>query len=109
MHPMLTGDDSLRRRFEQEAKVGSRIKSSHVVEVIAAGVDAASGMPWLAMELLDGEDLGRYLERLGPRPLAEVAEIFGQVCHALGAAHGVGVVHRRLQPRKVVLARSLHA
>jgi protein-disulfide isomerase len=87
--------------------VGSRIKSSHVVEVIAAGVDAASGMPWLAMELLDGEDLGQYVERLGPRPLAEVAEILGQVCHALGAAHDVGVVHRDLKPENVFLARSL--
>ncbi|HVY29376.1 MAG TPA: thioredoxin domain-containing protein [Polyangiaceae bacterium] len=107
MHPMLTGDESLRRRFEQEAKVGSRIKSSHVVEVIAAGVDAASGMPWLAMELLEGEDLGHYVERLGARPLAEVAEILSQICHALGAAHDVGVVHRDLKPENVFLARSL--
>src|SRR5262245_45257286 len=72
MHSMLAGDETLRRRFEQEAKIGSRIKSTHVVEVIAAGVDAASSIPWLAMELLEGEDLGRHVARRGALPLGEV-------------------------------------
>lgn len=107
MHPMLASDEGMRRRFEQEARVGSHIKSSHVVEVIAAGVDAASAMPWLAMELLEGEDLGDHVSRLGARPLGEVATIFSQLCHALGAAHDVGVVHRDLKPENVFLARSL--
>jgi eukaryotic-like serine/threonine-protein kinase len=107
MHPMLASDEGMRRRFEQEAQVGSHIKSSHVVEVIAAGVDAASGMPWLAMELLEGEDLGQHVARLGPRPFTEVAAVFSQLCHALAAAHDVGVVHRDLKPENVFLARSL--
>src|SRR5262249_55148787 len=58
-------DAASRRRFEQEARVGAAIKSDHVVEVIAAGVDDASGMPWLAMELLEGEDLAHTLARRG--------------------------------------------
>src|SRR5262245_43829055 len=57
MHPGLVENPVLRQKFEQEAKIGARIPSDHVVEVVAAGVDAETGIPWLAMELLDGEDL----------------------------------------------------
>ena len=57
MHPDIAADPALARRFEQEARVGARIKSEHVVEVIAAGVDEATKLPWLVMELLEGEPL----------------------------------------------------
>src|SRR5690349_7792817 len=61
MHRELVADVKLRERFEQEARVGSLIPSDHIVQVIGAGVDAASGMPWLAMELLEGEDLASHI------------------------------------------------
>ncbi|MBS2014550.1 MAG: hypothetical protein JST00_16810 [Deltaproteobacteria bacterium] len=91
MRPELVADESLRRRFEQEARVASRIASEHVVSVVAAGVDPATRMPWLAMELLDGEDLSSLLEREGALPPARVAAIFEQLCHAVGAAHAAGI------------------
>ncbi len=105
MHPELVSDDTMRRRFETEAKVGSRIQSDHVVQVLAAGVDAPTGVPWMAMELLKGEDLARRLHR-GPVELEEAATILEQVCHALGAAHAVGIVHRDLKPENVFLAEA---
>jgi serine/threonine protein kinase len=58
MHHRLQADPKLRERFVKEARVASSIESAHVVEVIGAGVEQDSGTPWLAMELLDGEDLG---------------------------------------------------
>jgi serine/threonine protein kinase len=109
MHPQLVADASLRRRFEQEARVGARIESEHVVEVQAAGVDAASSMPWLVMELLRGEDLSAVMARRGALPPAEVREIFDQICHAVGAAHAAGIVHRDLKPENVFLAESRQA
>nr|HMR10949.1 protein kinase [Polyangiaceae bacterium] len=66
LHAQLTQQGVMRRRFEQEARIGAKIKSEHVVEVIAAGVDDAAGTPWLVMELLEGEDLADYLSRTGP-------------------------------------------
>src|ERR1019366_5428622 len=57
MHPTLVTDDEHRRRFVQEARVGSRIASDHVVEVTAAGFDQAAGAPFIGMELLEGETL----------------------------------------------------
>lgn len=106
MHPELLADAKLRQRFEQEARIGSRVASDHVVEVIAAGVDEARGIPWLAMELLQGETLAAMVERLGPRPVAEVLDVFEQLCHALAAAHAQRIVHRDLKPENVFLAES---
>jgi serine/threonine protein kinase/predicted DsbA family dithiol-disulfide isomerase len=103
MHPTLVQNERMRRRFEQEARVGSRIDSEHVVQVIAAGVEPKSGMPWIAMELLEGEDLQRLVDRRGPLGLEETAQLFAQVCHGLAAAHRAGVVHRDLKPENVFL------
>ena len=104
MRPELVALPELRKRFEQEARLGSLIDSDHVVEVIGAGVDEASGMPWLAMELLSGRDLEAYAVQTGPCHPGTVALIFEQLCHALGAAHAKGVVHRDLKLENIFLA-----
>ena len=109
MLPSVVSSADLREKFEREAKVGARIKSEHVVEVIAAGVDAASGTPWLAMELLVGEDLARNVIRRGPLPLEEVGTVLEQVAHGLDAAHRAGIVHRDLKPENIFLAESQSA
>jgi serine/threonine protein kinase len=93
-------------RFEQEARIGARITSEHVVEVVGAGVDASLGMPWLAMELLEGENLEAMLARRGPIPWPEARSLFSQIGHAVGAAHEAGVVHRDLKPENVFVARA---
>lgn len=109
MHREIVADPSLRRRFEQEARVGSRIRSEHVVEVLAAGVDEPTGLPYLVMELLEGEDLRHHLRTAGALSHDEVRIIFEQLSHAMAAAHDGGVVHRDLKPENVFLARSLRA
>ncbi|MBX3269105.1 MAG: serine/threonine protein kinase [Sandaracinaceae bacterium] len=108
MSPMLADDAKARERFVQEARVGALVDSEHVVEVIAAGVDEATRMPWLAMELLEGETLGARLER-GAIPLAEVKEIAAQLRHALAEAHARGIVHRDLKPENLFLERPRRA
>ncbi|WP_437693244.1 serine/threonine-protein kinase [Sorangium sp. So ce176] len=105
MHAQLAQDPHFRERFEQEARVGARIESDHVVEVVAAGVDPATQTPWLAMELLDGSDLAAVVAQRGPLPPDEVRELMGQLCHALAAAHRAGVVHRDIKPENVFIAR----
>jgi len=109
MHPELVSNDDLRDKFIQEANIGARVQSEHVVDVVDAGVDAATGMPWLAMELLEGEDLGAVILRKGRLDLSEVATIFEQLCHAVGAAHVAGIVHRDLKPENVFLASTKRA
>jgi eukaryotic-like serine/threonine-protein kinase len=109
MLPQLVADAALRKRFEQEARVGSLIESEHVVEVVGAGVDAATHAPWIAMELLVGDDLSQVVARRGAFAPSEVLFIFEQLCHAVGAAHRAGVVHRDLKPENIFMARSKRA
>jgi serine/threonine-protein kinase len=102
--PQFVSDERTRDRFTREARAGSQVDSEHVVEVVAAGIDAATGVPWLSMELLRGEDLEAFADRVGPLPPAQVLEIFRQLCHGMGAAHASGLVHRDLKPENVFLA-----
>jgi formylglycine-generating enzyme required for sulfatase activity/tRNA A-37 threonylcarbamoyl transferase component Bud32 len=109
MHPALVSSRELRDKFTLEARVGAKIASEHVVEVVAAGVDPSSGAPWLAMELLTGEDLSTAIKKRGAFEANETAAILAQICHALGAAHQAGIVHRDLKPENVFLAESRRA
>jgi len=106
MLPQLVADPRLRTRFEQEARIGSKIDSEHVIEVVAAGIDHVTGAPWLAMELLRGEDLTAYMHRNGPQSPRAMLEIMEQVCHAVAAAHAAGVVHRDLKPENIFVAQA---
>ena len=89
-------------RFEQEAKAAAAIKSPHVVSVLDYGKDD-EGHPYLAMELLDGEELGRRLERTNTLSLDETKALVVQACKALTRAHAAGYVHRDLKPENVFL------
>src|SRR5437899_922247 len=113
MHSMLTSRciteperrrrDRDRARARARARVGARIQSDHVVQVIAAGVEPSGNLPWLVMELLQGEELEKRVRRDGPLAWSIVAEVMRQLCHALSAAHAVGVVHRDLKPNNLFL------
>jgi serine/threonine-protein kinase len=99
----LAVDPSLRERFAQEARIGAQIPSEHVIEVIDAGIDAETGMPWLSMELLEGETLAQRMQREGPLEKRVALTVFDQLCRALEAAHALGFFHRDLAPENVLL------
>ena len=102
----LVVNDRARERFVLEARVGAKVDSDHVVEVVTAGVDEGSGMPYLVMELLRGEELSDKVQREGALPLGQVGEILKQVGHALEKAHAQGIVHRDLKPENIFIAES---
>lgn len=106
MRRRFRGDAEFERRFTEEARVGAHIKSHHVIEVIAAGVDDALGVPWLAMEYLEGETLDLTMDRSGVPGAADATVLLEQLFHAMASAHDARVVHRDLKPENVLLARS---
>lgn len=101
--PELVADETTRRRFAQEARIGIAIDSPHVPRVWRAGIDDATGMPWIAMDLLRGHDLYAHVKQRGPLPAGEAAAILGPLGDALAAAHARGLIHRDLKPQNVFL------
>jgi alpha-tubulin suppressor-like RCC1 family protein len=106
MAPELVDSPEARTRFLGEATAAAAVHNPHVVEVYAAGVDDATSTPFIAMEYLEGDDLGQVLRRHGALPREAVVEIIRQLCRGLGAAHRAGLVHRDLKPQNVFLART---
>jgi len=89
-------------RFKQEAVSASRIKHPNVIDVFDFG-QLDDGSCFIAMELLEGQDLGELLSMRGSLEPVEAIRILLQVAKALGLAHSRGVVHRDLKPENVFL------
>jgi serine/threonine-protein kinase len=91
-----------RARFTREALVAARLKSAHVVRMFDHGA-TSDGVPFIVMELCQGEDLGCRLKRTGTLTLAETRTVAKQLTSALMEAHGQGLVHRDIKPGNVFL------
>ena len=92
-----------RSRFALEAQAAARINSPHVVNVLDFGTEE-SGRLYIAMEYLQGEDLGKLLERSGGRISVETsARVVSHACRGLGRAHALGIAHRDIKPENLFL------
>ncbi|MGO9708552.1 MAG: protein kinase domain-containing protein [Polyangiaceae bacterium] len=89
-------------RFSREAAAAALVKSPHVVHMIDHGV-LPSGVPFIAMEYLEGQDLRTRLELEGTLPPRQVATLLSHVAKALARAHERGVVHRDIKPDNIFL------
>lgn len=103
LHPQAAQDRVQVERFVREARATAKIKSEHVVRVLDAGADEATGAPYLVMEYLAGSDLGRVLTEHGPIPFPHAVSYILQVCEAVAEAHLLGIVHRDLKPSNCFL------
>jgi serine/threonine-protein kinase len=89
-------------RFEQEAMVVARLRSPYIVQVYDYGIEG--DCPFIVMELLEGEDLGKRLkDTTHPLPLMETTRIIVQTAKGLHAAHQAGLIHRDLKPANIFL------
>lgn len=102
--PRAAGARALGARFEREAQVTARLTSPHTVTLYDYGV-SEDGTYYYVMELLQGEDLQRFVEARGPMPWQEALLVALQICDSLVEAHALGLVHRDLKPANVFLAR----
>lgn len=104
LHTHLMGSQRALRSFAQEGVSACRVQHPNAIAILDAGT-TGNGVPYLAMELLDGPTLQQVIEKEGALRLARAASIVGPLCAALEAAHREGIVHRDIKPANVVLSR----
>jgi eukaryotic-like serine/threonine-protein kinase len=95
-------EKELRKRFEREARLIYSLKHPHVVEVYYYG-QTEQGLPYLAMEYLQGTDLQSLLQHHGGLSESLSRRIAIESLSALHSAHSMGIVHRDLKPANIFL------
>ena len=102
MSAALVEDEAMVTRFTREAAFAAQIKSPHVVQIHDHGI-TEDAIPFIVMELLEGEDLAERVRRAGPLSVLDVARLVSQLCRALSKAHQAGIIHRDLKLNNVFL------
>ncbi len=93
-------NEELRQRFEREARAVAATTHANVVQVFTTG--HYDGKPYLAMEFLDGVDLGSSVDRVGPWPSLPTAKAILDAARGLEAAANAGLIHRDVKPANLV-------
>lgn len=99
----MIGDEVTLSRFMQEAALVAKLKSPYIVQVLDRAATQL-GVPYIVMELVDGELLGRHLARRGSASLEVTRRVVDHVGRALTKAHALGIVHRDIKPENIFVA-----
>jgi serine/threonine protein kinase len=96
MRPELAAVPLHAQRFRREALATAKIENDHIVTIFQ--VDIENGVPFLAMQYLQGESMESWLQR-GQRPTpGQAARIGREIALGLAAAHSRGLIHRDIKP-----------
>ena len=87
-------------RFKQELLLAHQVTHKNVIRIY--DLAEADNVKFITMEFIEGEDLRHVLQAKGKFSPADAAAVIRQVCLALEAAHGVGVIHRDLKPQNIM-------
>jgi serine/threonine-protein kinase len=102
LHRTLARDAEALARFRQEAEITSTLSHPHIVQVFDYNV-TDGGLPYLVMELLEGQSLSELVAAGVPLPPGRAVAIIEQIANGLHAAHERGIVHRDLKPENIML------
>ena len=97
--------EEVTQRFLREARISAAIQHRHVVQILDFGTHEER-IPYIVMELLEGETLADVLGRGERLTFRTIVELVDQVLEGLAAAHDAGVVHRDLKPENIFLVRA---
>lgn len=101
LHEGLAQDPSFAERFRREARNAASLSHPNIVTVFDTGED--EGLPYIVMELVEGETLHAVLRRSGPLSTQQTARIALGALPALEHAHSRGLVHRDIKPANILL------
>jgi eukaryotic-like serine/threonine-protein kinase len=104
LNPKWAHSRAVRERFSREARAAVKIKSDHVARVFDLR-KLPGNIPYMVMELLCGEDLGKLLDRHELLGIEECVGILIQACAGLAEAHALGIVHRDVKPENLFIAQ----
>jgi serine/threonine protein kinase len=102
LHADLSRQPQVVGRFLREAEATGALQHPNIVGVLDVN-ELPDGRPYIVAELLQGQQLGSYLERRGKLPFEEAVAICRPICRALMAAHEKGIVHRDIKPENLFL------
>lgn len=99
---MVNGDAELRQQLRLEAQLLAQLNHPHIVRVW--DFDDHPRRPFLVLEYVEGQTLAEVLRETGRLPAGRAIQIAGQIADGLAAAHRIGIVHRDVKPRNILLA-----
>ena len=102
LHKHLGGEDRVAKRFHREAKAASRLAHPNSVHIIDFG-RTPDGLLYIAMELLEGEDLQTILDHDHPLSPQRIGTILVPALRAVEEAHRAGVIHRDFKPDNIIV------
>ncbi|MGZ8878444.1 MAG: protein kinase domain-containing protein [Candidatus Aminicenantales bacterium] len=103
INPEIAVDKKAVERFRSELRITRRITHLNVCRMYDLSEEGAS--LFITMEYIPGEDLGNMIRRLGQLPVEKGFDIAQQVCEGLAEVHRLGVVHRDLKPKNLMIDR----
>jgi len=93
--------DEMMERFLREAQAAGALNHPNIITIYDAAEE--NGMAYIAMEFLEGGDLGDIIESKRKLSMEEIVEIGANICEALEVAHSQGVVHRDIKPANILM------
>jgi len=100
---LVAANESLLDRFKVEGRAAGRLEHPNVVAVLDLDEDPDGGCWYLAMDLIQGEDLYARIKRDGPLDSQAAARLTLELCSGMKHAHERRVLHRDIKPHNVLL------
>jgi WD40 repeat protein len=105
LDPHLATNSTARQRFCREARSAAAVSHDNLVTVYQVDEDSSSGLPYLVMQLVNGESLEQRLRRSGPLSVADAVRLGVQTAAGLAAAHAGGLIHRDIKPGNILIEK----